>query len=95
MSIQLVVIAGPDRGRTFTLDPGAGLMLGRAAQAHYSLSDPHTCRNHCQILLVGNQVTVICNGGAATTLVNGQRVKQHTLQPGDILEVGMSQLRLA
>jgi pSer/pThr/pTyr-binding forkhead associated (FHA) protein len=93
MSLELVVIAGTDKGRTFTLNVGPDLMLGRSAQAQYQLNDPRVSRNHCQVLLDGDKVSVRCNGGSGGTLVNGQKVQQHTLKPGDVLQVGDTQLR--
>jgi hypothetical protein len=94
MSLELVIIAGPDKGRNFTLNVGQDLMLGRSAQAHYQLSDPRVSRNHCQIKLEGDQVSVICNGGSGGTLVNGHKVQRHILKPGDIVQVGDTQMRL-
>jgi serine/threonine protein kinase len=94
MSLELVVIAGPDTGKTFTLNVGQSLMLGRSAQAHYQVTDPRVSRNHCQVLLEGDQVSVVCNGGSGGTLVNGGKVERQTLEPGDVLQVGDTQLRL-
>jgi serine/threonine protein kinase len=89
-----MVIAGPDKGRTFNLRPGPNLMLGRSAQAYYQLSDPRASRNHCQIIRDGDQVIVICNGGSGGTLVNGTVIKSQSLTVGDVLQVGDTQLRL-
>jgi serine/threonine protein kinase len=94
MSLQLLVVAGPDKGRAFTLQPGPDLLLGRSAQAYYRLTDPHVSRNHCQILRDGDQVTVICHGSSSGTLVNGKAVQRQVLKPGDVLRVGETQLRL-
>jgi serine/threonine protein kinase len=94
MSLELVVIAGPDKGQSFTLNLGRDLMLGRSAQAHYQLTDPRVSRNHCQVLLEGDQVSVVCNGGSGGTLVNGQKVQRQVLKPGDVVQVGDTQLRL-
>jgi hypothetical protein len=38
MSLQLLVIAGPDQGRAFTLDAGPNLMLGRSSHPLYRLN---------------------------------------------------------
>jgi hypothetical protein len=38
MSLQLVVLSGPDKGKTFTLNVGRDLMLGRSAKAHLAAS---------------------------------------------------------
>ncbi len=94
MSLQLVVIAGPDTGRTFLLHAGADLMLGRGARAYYQLNDPRVSRNHCQILKDGDKVTVVCAGGSGGTFVNGKPIERQALKLGDVLQVGDSQLRL-
>jgi serine/threonine protein kinase len=94
MSLELAVVAGPDKGRTFTLNAGKDLILGRSAQAHYQINDPRASRNHCVIALEGDQVSVLCNGGSGGTLVNGQKVTQQKLKPGDVIQVGDTQLRL-
>ena len=94
MSFQFVVIAGPDKDRVFTVQPGADLMLGRSAQAYYRVNDPRASRSHCQVLLEGEQVTVVCNGGSGGTLVNGKPVQRQILKLGDVLQAGDTQLRL-
>ncbi len=94
MSLEFVVLTGPDKGQNFTLNVGENLMLGRSAQAHYQLTDPRVSRNHCQVQLDGDQVLVICNGGSGGTLVNGRKVQKQQLKPGDVLQVGDTQLRL-
>jgi serine/threonine protein kinase len=94
MALQLAVLAGPDKGRAFTLNVGPDLMLGRSANAQYQLNDPRVSRNHCQVLLEGDGVAVICNGGSGGTFVNGQQVQRHKLKPGDVVKVGDTELRL-
>ncbi|HEV3255540.1 MAG TPA: FHA domain-containing serine/threonine-protein kinase [Gemmataceae bacterium] len=94
MSFQLVVTAGPDQGRTFTLQAGPDQMLGRGQASLYHLSDPRVSRAHCQILLEGDRATVIDNGGSGGTAVNGKPVTRHLLRLGDVLQVGDTQLRL-
>jgi serine/threonine protein kinase len=95
MSFQLVVVAGPDKDRVLTVQPGPDLMLGRSAQSYYRVNDPRVSRSHCQVLLEGEQVSVVCNGGSGGTLVNGKAVKRQTLKLGDVLQVGDTQLRLS
>jgi Protein kinase domain/FHA domain len=94
MSFQLLVAAGPDQGKVFTLQQGPDQMLGRSAQALYQLNDPRVSRNHCQILLEGEQPVVICNGGSGGTLINGKAIQRQALKPGDVLQIGDTQLRL-
>jgi serine/threonine protein kinase len=94
MSLQLLVIEGPDQGRTFTLQSGPDLMLGRGVNSLYHLTDPRASRSHCQILLQGDQATVIDEGSRGGTFVNGVRVDRHLLKLGDMLQVGDTRLRL-
>src|SRR5262245_51079811 len=94
MSLQLVVTAGPDKGRVFTLQTGTDQMLGRGTASLYRLSDPRVSRAHTQILLEGDQVTVIDNDSSGGTLVNGAKQKRQVLKLGDVLQIGDTQLRL-
>jgi len=93
MSLQLYVIAGPDKDRAFALREGAELMLGRGSQSAYQVTDPTVSRSHCQLLCEGEQVTAICKGGSGGTLINGKKITQQTLKPGDVLQIGATQLR--
>jgi serine/threonine protein kinase len=94
MSLQLLVVAGPDRDRAITLQANPNLMLGRGEKAFYALKDPRVSRTHAQLLLEGDQVTLICNGGSGGTFVNGNKVSRQVLKLGDVIQVGDTQLRL-
>jgi serine/threonine protein kinase len=90
---NFVVIAGPDQGRTIPLTPGTGHLLGRHADAAYSLKDPRVSRFHCEVLSEGGRVTVVDQGGSGGTLVNGVKVARLALKHGDVVQVGDTQLR--
>jgi pSer/pThr/pTyr-binding forkhead associated (FHA) protein len=94
MSLQLHVVAGPDMGRVFTVQPGPDLMLGRSDKSFYRLSDPRVSRSHCQIALEGERAIIICHGGSGGTKVNGKAIQQQPLELGDIIQIGDTQLRL-
>jgi serine/threonine protein kinase len=94
MSLQLQVFAGPDQNRTFTLQSGPDLLLGRGATCLYHLNDPRVSRGHCQVLLEGDQVTVIDNDSSSGVFVNGVRVSRQQLKLGDVIQIGGTQLRL-
>ena len=49
---------------------------------------------HCQLILEGDKVTVVCNGGSGGTLVNGKAVQKQQLKLGDVIQVGDTQMRL-
>jgi serine/threonine protein kinase len=94
MSLQMLVISGPDQGKALLLHAGPDLMLGRSAGAYYQLTDARVSRNHCQVLRDGDRVEVVCNGGSGGTRVNGKVVRRQALKIGDVLQVGDTQLRL-
>jgi serine/threonine protein kinase len=94
MSLQLLVVDGPDASKVFTIQAGPDLMLGRGQQCLYHLNDPRVSRAHCQVLLEGEQAVVIDNGGSGGTLVNGVPVKRQALKLGDVVHIGDTDLRL-
>src|SRR5262249_54532790 len=51
-------------------------------------------RNHCEILVEGDQVTVVDNDSQGGTQVNGTPIKRRLLRLGDVVQVGDTQLRL-
>src|SRR4051812_7538065 len=94
MSLQLTVVAGPDKDKVFTLHPGNDNILGRSAQVLYQLTDPRVSRSHCHVVREGDQVTVVSAGGSGGVKVNGKSVQTQALKVGDVLEVGDTKLRL-
>jgi hypothetical protein len=94
MTLQLVIVAGPDKGRTFPLVPATPLLVGRSKDTETRLTDPHVSRVHCQVEFDGGQAVVLDKGSAAGTFVNGKKITQQLLKPGDVIRVGETQLRL-
>ena len=50
---HLLVIAGPDKDRTFPLDEGQTLAVGRGQHTGTRLKDPKVSRVHCEIKVQG------------------------------------------
>jgi len=94
MAMQLQVIAGPDKGRTFVLTLGETLRVGRGQATPTRLNDPHVSRVHCELQVEAGGVTVVDAGSAGGTFVNGKRMSQQRLQPGDVIQIGTTQLQL-
>src|SRR5690348_15475768 len=92
MSAQLVVTAGPDRGRSFPLNLGETLQVGRSQATATKLTDPTISRVHCEIEWQGEKLVLI-NISTAGTTVNGKPVSQHELRPGDVIRLGSTELR--
>jgi serine/threonine protein kinase len=92
MSAQLIVIAGPDRGRAFPLTAGQTLQVGRSQATATKLTDPTISRVHCEIEWTGDKITLI-NISTGGTQVNGKAVSQHELKSGDVIRLGSTELR--
>jgi serine/threonine protein kinase len=89
------VIAGPDQGQVFPLPDGATVAVGRGAQATARLADPHVSRVHCRVAVSGDRLVLSDAGSTAGTLVNGRPVAaEQALQPGDVIRLGDTSLRV-
>jgi serine/threonine protein kinase len=94
MPSRLQVVAGPDKGRAFSLGETASLLLGRGKQAAARLTDPHVSRTHCAIEVRGPRLVLTDLESHSGTYVNGERVTEIELHPGDVIKVGATQLRV-
>jgi len=94
MPKRLLVLAGPDEGRTFEVPNGGNLLMGRSRATDTRLIDPHVERVHCQVQVEGSEVLVNDFDSAGGTFVNGKRVgRRHKLQTGDLLRIGNTRLQ--
>lgn len=92
MSMQLTVIAGPDKGRSFEVSTGTKLQIGRSQSTQTRLTDPHVSRMHCELEIQGDRAIIVDAKSAAGTFVNGRRVTQQHLRHGDVIQVGDTQI---
>jgi serine/threonine protein kinase len=93
MVMQLMVIAGPDKGLAIPLNEEGPARVGRSQSILTRLTDPHVSRVHCEVLISVGQAVVTDSSSAGGTFVNGKRVARQSLRPGDIIQVGSTQLR--
>ena len=56
MDMQLIVISGPDQGRTFALTDAQTLAIGRGQASDAQLRDPRGSRVHCHVEVEGGKV---------------------------------------
>jgi serine/threonine protein kinase len=95
MPLRLLVIDGADHGRFYLL-PETGITLVGNGQKHADicLHDLYVTRIHCELAVEAGQVTVTARDSPAGTLINGKKITEQGLRPGDVLRVGNSHLRL-
>jgi DNA-binding NtrC family response regulator len=88
---RLVVIDGPDLGTEYDI-PLRGGGIGRDAGSVVQLSDPSVSRSHCTLEFRNGALVLLDSGSRNRTLVNGEPVSVHRLQPGDEIAVGNTRL---
>ena len=69
-------------------------ILGRGAESALRLTDRWASRRHCRLDQLDGRLVVRDLGSRHGTLVNGQKVDQSPLMPGDRLTVGISNFRV-
>lgn len=79
--------------RTFRILPGTARTLGRATGADFIIDAALVSRVHCRLaVLSSGDLEVTDLESTNGTFVNGQRIDQARLAPGDRLQVGRVEL---
>jgi len=87
MGVRLIVQSGAGKGKEISLPKGE-IVVGRRKGCHIRLSDARVSRQHCKITFDGTTAVIEDLDSANGTLVNGAKVKQAALKPGDLAQVG-------
>ena len=73
-----------------------GLVIGRGSEADIRINDPGISRRHAQIRVhdtgVAIQIDIVDLGSTNGILVDGQKVRQATLQEGSRIEIGSTRM---
>jgi hypothetical protein len=77
----------------FSSDRGE-VLVGRREGVDLVLPEPHAAPNHCLLRVEGNGVRVIDLGTAGGTVIDGDRVTQALLVPGQEIRIGATTIRL-
>ena len=94
MKLRLSVIAGPDAGRSFSLDPGQTLVVGRGEQSAARLGDPSVSRVHFEIGSDGETILVADRGSSSGTFVDGKQIQKSQIPVGGLIQAGDTRLRI-
>ncbi|MEI6079990.1 MAG: FHA domain-containing protein, partial [bacterium] len=90
---QLIVISGPYKDKTFSLEKDA-VIIGRAKNADIVLIDDLVSREHTRMYRQGVNYYLIDLNSSNGTKVNGKKAQEPiALTSGDIIEIGSSTLR--
>jgi pSer/pThr/pTyr-binding forkhead associated (FHA) protein len=91
--MELIVVAGPDQGRSFALT--AQSVIGRDPTATVHLTDEEVSRRHAIVSVGEGQTTIEDLGSFNGTQANGRKVETETpLNIGDRIQLGQTVLEL-
>ena len=89
MQVNLKVISGPYKGRIFSFTQHDTFLIGRSPDAHLCLpEDRYFSRNHCLLEMNPPHSYLRDLNSTNGTFVNGQRVKDASLNNGDRIQCG-------
>jgi transcriptional regulator with PAS, ATPase and Fis domain len=91
--VRFTVVEGPDKGSTFA-SSGPRTVVGTAPTTDVTLTDPTVSRFHCEIVIAGSRTLVRDLGSTNETIVSGVAVREARLDPGAIVALGRTRLRL-
>jgi serine/threonine-protein kinase len=96
LRVVLEIFAGPHRGEQFEIDRHQTLLAGRASTAQMRLNkDHHFSRHHFRVEINPPQCHLIDLDSMNGTYVNGRRVRDTPVHPGDVISGGETQIRLS
>lgn len=85
----------PDKSeRQISLPGGELVLIGRGTASTIKLIDPSMSRVHCRLLSRGGRVILTDAGSRWGTFVNGERVDESEIRPGDQIEIGETVITL-
>ncbi|SFG36775.1 FHA domain-containing protein [Desulfotomaculum arcticum] len=89
---SLEVLEGPLSGRRYQVE-GNLAVIGRKESCDIFLPDESISRRHALISRVGRQFYIKDQASTNGTYINGARVEQEELMPGDMIKIGRILLR--
>ncbi len=90
---KLVVLSAGMTGRTQELK-AEKTTVGRLEDNTFQIAEPSVSSHHCEVLLRGSDVVVRDLNSTNGTYVNGEKVTERVMKPGQILRLGQVELRL-
>ncbi len=92
MEVTLVVLEGAAGDRQLTV--GLPVVLGRSRAVGLRLRDPTISRRHCEVFEVDGLAMVRDLGSLNGTRVDGRRIEQSPIRPGQRLSLGAVTFRV-
>jgi len=68
--------------------------VGRVEDNTFQIAEPSVSSHHCEVLLRGNDVIIKDLNSTNGTFINGEKVTESPIKPGQILRLGQIEMRL-
>ena len=85
---RIFITAGPNEGHETIIGAQGTVIVGRDKQADLKISDPMSSRKHFKVEARGNGFHITDMDSRNGTFVNGTRILDRPIQPGDEIRVG-------
>ncbi|MGH7943072.1 MAG: FHA domain-containing protein, partial [Limisphaerales bacterium] len=90
---KLVVLTHSMAGRSYDLATER-TTVGRVEDNAFQIAEPSVSSRHCEILLRGGDIVVKDLNSTNGTFINGEKVSESVLKPGQTLRLGNVELKL-
>src|SRR5262250_2221634 len=90
---KLVLLSAGMTGRMHELK-GDKTTIGRVEDNTFPIVEASISSHHCEILLKGSDVVVKDLNSTNGTFINGEKITESPLKPGQVLRLGQIEMRL-
>src|SRR5262249_55317307 len=90
---KLVVLSAGMTGRTHELKVEK-TTIGRVEDNTFQIAEPSVSSHHCEVVLRGSDVLVRDLNSTNGTFINGEKVQEKVIKPGEVLRLGQIEMRL-
>jgi pSer/pThr/pTyr-binding forkhead associated (FHA) protein len=90
---KLVLLSAGMTGRTHELKVDK-TTIGRVEDNTFQIAEPSVSSHHCEVLLRGSDVVVRDLNSTNGTFINGEKITETVLKPGQVLRLGQIEMRL-
>ncbi len=90
---KLVLLSAGMTGRTHDLK-AEKTTVGRVEDNTFQIAEPSVSSHHCEVFVRGNDVIVKDLNSTNGTFINGEKITESPIKPGQILRLGQIEMRL-
>jgi hypothetical protein len=90
---KLVLLSAGMTGRTHELKVDK-TTIGRVEDNTFQIAEPSVSSHHCEVLLRGSDIVVKDLNSTNGTFINGEKITEKVLKPGELLRLGQIEMRL-